>query len=136
MNRRKLLSFLPLSALGIVSTAKAEVSRLAHPLTGYPMTIEEWRDKAMVYREAVERLIAEKESVWVEMTCQSLGYVGEMPGPTRYAPWVRDPSSDIPPCGQKFKVLRIATTPHCPKCGYAQDISRDGLREKFFGVPC
>lgn len=112
------------------------------------MTIEEWRDKAMVYRDAVERLIAEKESVWVEMTCQREAIFDyKLVRPNKISeerwntmsPWVQRSRGEYvhvgellhPACGQKFKVLRVAVTPYCPKCGYAQDLSRPGIRESF-----
>jgi hypothetical protein len=134
LNRRKFFSVLPLSTLGlVVPEAKADEPRLTHPLTGYPMTIGEWRDRAMVYRDAVERLITEKESIWVEMTCQHEAHYEWKQGIN--GEWIQGAMTH-PACGQKFKVLRVPTTPICPKCGYSQDINRPGIREQFQGQPC
>jgi hypothetical protein len=114
MNRRKFFGLLPLSALGLIAPAKATP-----------------------FREAVNA----DESPWVEVECQR---------PAHYE-WIdisdRCPDRPFerisergklltPACGQRFKVLRLAVTPICPKCGYAQDISRPGVREKFVGIPC
>jgi hypothetical protein len=116
ISRRRLFSLLPLGALGaVVPAAKTEPQRLVHPITGYLMTIEEWRDKAMVYRLHVEDLLTKEEpSAWVAFTCQ------------------RPEIGPYPSCGQKFKSLRGAQ-PICPKCGALQYVED---RIKMAGIPC
>jgi hypothetical protein len=124
-SRRRLFSLLPLGALGaVVPAAKAEP----------------------------EPPVAPEPSAWVELTCQRQ--------PIYEWHTVRPPSISekqwdllgsglqhmmgakvqgdlvVPACGQKLKALRVPITPICPKCGWRQDISRDGVRELFMGIPC
>jgi hypothetical protein len=111
MNRRKFFGFLPFSAFGLVAAAKPE------------------------------QVKAEDVSPWVEITCQRRAHYDWKerfsldPKNPHLKVWVRGKMT-IPPCGQKFKALRIPVSPICPKCDYRQDISKPGIREKFMGIAC
>lgn len=133
LNRRTFFRLLPLAAMGSAAEVKSQVQTLPHPITGYEMSIEDWRNKAMVYREYVERLIQSKEpSPWSEMTCQREStYLWELNGS---GVWEQK-SVSTPACGTRFKFLHFMHTPICPKCGRAQDMSRDpDLRAKISGI--
>jgi hypothetical protein len=114
LSRRKFFSLLPLSALGLAAHVKAE--------------------------PAPEKKV-EEPSMWVEIACQRRAHYDWReryslnPKTPNLKVWVRGKML-APACGQKFKALRVAITPICPKCGYSQDISKLGVREKFMGIPC
>ena len=116
LSRRKFFSLLPLSALGLATQVKAE--------------------------PAQEKKV-EEPSMWVEMTCQRILRHYRPSGVSeslwnRLSPGIQRVIGEKVgyTCGQRFKTLRVAITPICPKCGYAQYLSRPEIRQKFMGQPC
>lgn len=139
MNRRKLLSLLPLSLLGLPAAMKAERPAITRE------DFEALRAGQEAHHKKMSEALANQAepSPWVEITCQRTFYY-DRPDRLSVAEWivlspqmqkllgVRGGSE----CGQRFKTLRLGATPYCPKCGCAQDISRPGIREHFTGIPC
>lgn len=84
--------------------------------------------------KAEEPKISKPEpSSWSEMVCQNVGHRAWHI--TTDGTYVEGQRISLP-CGQRFKFLRVSVTPYCPKCGWAQDMSRsEELREKISGIP-
>lgn len=76
--------------------------------------------------------VFEEPSPWAEMMCQNEGMFKWRE--VSRGEYEKGEMTSLP-CQTKFKFLRIAVTPICPKCGWAQDMSKDPeLRAKISGI--
>lgn len=133
MNRRKFFGFLPASLFGLAAVATAEPTKAKDDF--------DWDNLPQMPIQFVPNA---EPSLWVELTCQAEPFY-DKPEQMACDQWDRlSPGlkkvlgvrSGRPECGQKFKALRIPISPVCPKCGYRQDISQPGIRDKLMGIPC